>query len=67
MAARVYKTFSEPALAVLWRRLDTMVPLVKLLSAAKLTERDDADPEDLDNAGLYGMLVSSMAAYRLGR
>ena len=67
MAARVCEAFSEPSLVVLWCRLDTVVPLVKLLSAAKLTERDDADPEDLDNAGLYGMLVSSMAAYRLGR
>lgn len=61
IAAQVCKAFSDHALAA------AMAPPrhdgVKLLSAAKLTEQDDADPEDLDNAGLHGMLVSSMIAY----
>ena len=63
-AARVCKAFSEPALIVLWRRIDTLAPLVRLLAAAKLTERDAmADESDFEDLGRHGVLVSFMVIH----
>lgn len=51
-AARVCKVFTAPALIMLWRSIDTLVPLVKLLSVARLvgldSSDDESDSDDLD-------------------
>lgn len=47
-AALVCKVFTAPALITLWRSIDTLVPLVKLLSVAKVVGLDDEDSESDD-------------------
>ncbi|KZT74118.1 hypothetical protein DAEQUDRAFT_754079 [Daedalea quercina L-15889] len=49
-ASRVCRTFSGPALKTLWRHIDNLVPLVRLLTCARLVKRDDIDS---DNDELY--------------
>ena len=53
-AARVCKAWTAPASIVLWRSLDTLVPLLKLLPTAKFvgldgTDSDSDTDDDLDH------------------
>ena len=48
-AARVCEAWRVPALKTLWRNLDTLLPLFRLLPTVQLDLGDDSDDDDSDS------------------
>lgn len=49
-AARVCGAWKAPALKMLWRNIDTLLPLFRLLSTVMLDPSDDSDSSDSDDS-----------------